>query len=127
MDSAVAGLVGVAVGGVISTGWSWAAVVRQELSEALVALRLVSDDLVSYDARDENAGLDARTWTTNRAALARVLGHRQWQAVAAAYRKPSRSDVDLALEQLQGMAKGKRFIVVQRVHDFFVGPGEPRR
>ena len=45
MSSAWIGLIGVVVGGVISTLWQWLAVVRQELSDAVVSARLVNEDL----------------------------------------------------------------------------------
>ena len=45
MSSAWIGLIGVVVGGVISTLWQWLAVVRQELSDAVVSARLVNEDM----------------------------------------------------------------------------------
>lgn len=44
MNSVWIGLVGVIVGGLITTLWSWLSVVRQELSDGMVAARMVDDD-----------------------------------------------------------------------------------
>jgi hypothetical protein len=86
MSSAWFGLIGVVVGGFISTLWSWLAVIRQELSEAVVAARLVDEDLRCTEAllsvsSQVTAHPDAGVWAGNRVALARVPGHRQWNAV----------------------------------------------
>jgi hypothetical protein len=92
MSSVWIGFAGVIVGGLITTLWSWLAVVRQELSDAMVSARLVDDDLaaLAQAVRSSNGNLPsedkARIWEQNRTALARVLGRRQWAEVSTAYR-----------------------------------------
>jgi hypothetical protein len=79
----------VIVGGLITTVWSWLAVVRQELSDAMVSARPVDDDLAALDeALRSNPGtqINGRVWKKNRTALARVLGKQQWEEVSAVYR-----------------------------------------
>jgi hypothetical protein len=41
------GFIGVVVGALISTLWSWLAVIRQELSDAMVAAWMVNEDLAN--------------------------------------------------------------------------------
>src|SRR6266568_535827 len=43
------GLIGVIIGGLIATTWSWLAVVRQELSDAMVSARLIDESLASLE------------------------------------------------------------------------------
>jgi hypothetical protein len=75
MSSAWFGLIGVVVGGVISTLWQWLAVVRQELSAGMVAARLVDESLERTLSRDgATAKPDSSTWIENRVALATTLG-----------------------------------------------------
>jgi len=128
MSSVWIGFIGVIVGGLITTFWSWLAVVRQELSDAMVSARLVDDDLaaLAQAMRSSNGNLpaqdDGRIWEQNRTALARVLGRRQWADVSTAYRHyahplPEYSlDDDLAAARsaLAQLVSGKRYVVSQR-------------
>ena len=131
MSSAWFGLIGVVVGGLISTLWQWLAVVRQELSEAMVAARLVDEDLrrvehaLSQDVA--TAKPDTRIWLANRIALARGLGQKQWDAVADAYRvyagtsgdapDAPRERLKAAREAIEPLVKGKRYVLIQRWHN----------
>ena len=45
MSSVWIGFIGVIVGGLITTVWSWLAVIRQELGDAMVSARLVDESL----------------------------------------------------------------------------------
>ncbi len=112
------GLFGVVVGGVIATAWSWLAVVRQELSDAIVAARLVDESLATLQHGVEAGDSFARVWENNRAALARALGEQQWEAVSIVYRNPGpvgAEAVSRAREVLKRPVAGKRFLVLQRV------------
>jgi hypothetical protein len=120
------GLLGVVVGGLISTLWSWLSVVRQELSEGMVAARLVDDELRRVDPSVGGATpatpLSGDMWGEYRVALARVLGERQWNAVADAYRlaaEPTSAEalpraVANARVALQPLVQGKRYVMSQR-------------
>jgi hypothetical protein len=120
------GLIGVVVGGLISTVWSWLAVVRQELSDAMVAARLVDEDLRSVDLAIPGPSLDIKpeTWSANRVALAKVLGREQWDAVAEVYRHQAQSETPAdaspgellrdARDALAPLVAGKRYIFPQR-------------
>jgi hypothetical protein len=111
MSAAWFGLIGVIVGGVISTVWSWLAVVRQELTDAMVAARLINEDLNAYAHRAPDADL----WSANRNALAKVLGKTQWDAVAAVYRhNPTAAQVSAAGNALRPLVQGKRYVIPQR-------------
>ena len=145
VSSAWFGLIGVVIGGLISTLWSWLSVVRQELSEAVVAARLVDEDLRSTEAvlsarGDASAHPDAAVWAGNRVALAKVLGHRQWQTVAGIYRAGARTSPESegsfpqhlteARAALDPLVWGKRYVTRQRWRNWLdarrrsrVGPG----
>lgn len=128
------GLIGVVVGGLISTLWGWLAVIRQELADGVVAARLVEDDLVHVEREvTTEAGNqklpDMQIWVNNRVALARVLGSRQWGAVATVYRHSAASaastgsegyrELLAAREALAPLASGKRHVVGQRWRNMF--------
>ncbi|WP_206306950.1 hypothetical protein [Streptomyces sp. F001] len=128
------GLIGVVVGGLISTLWGWLAAIRQKLADGLVAARLVEDDLIHLELEsDTQAGHqrlpNAQIWADNRVALARVLGSQQWRAVSAVYRNStspmaltwSRRDQELhaARKALAPLAAGKRHVVRQRWRNMF--------
>lgn len=140
MDAAWIGLLGVVVGGIVASAWSWAAVIRQELSDGLVSARLVDDELRQFDdelRRLEELGRagrgdpvlrrpDVHLWKENRSALARILGHRQWEQVSSAYSHatadhsaPLRPDVAdqvrAARDALAPLVAGKRHVIWQRV------------
>src|ERR1700761_4926566 len=90
MSSVWIGFVGVIVGGLITTVWSWLAVVRQELSDAMVSARLVDDDIAGLALAIRPDGKlpaqdNGQVWEQNRAALARALGKQQWAEVSKAY------------------------------------------
>ena len=131
MSEAWFGLLGVVVGGVISTLWSWLSVVRQELSDGMVAARLVDEDLRGFDAsvagRKPADALSAATWGEHRVALAKVLGEHQWNAVADAYqleaqsqsaRHPARTVAE-ARAALKPLVQGKRYVIPQRWRNMF--------
>jgi hypothetical protein len=122
------GLLGVVIGGLISTLWSWLSVVRQELSDGMVAARLVDEELRGVDlsvggVRPGDA-LSADTWREHRVALAKVLGEPQWNAVADVYRLSagsgsaqqdvSASTIDEARAALSPLVQGKRYVIPQR-------------
>jgi len=128
MSSVWIGFVGVIVGGLITTLWSWLAVVRQELSDAVVSARLVDDNLAALWEAVRSPG-DVLTmkdtdliWQQNRAALARALGKRQWAEVSTAYRHcvhplPEYSlhdDIAAARTALAQLVSGKRYVIGQR-------------
>jgi hypothetical protein len=131
MTSVWIGLLGVIVGGLITTLWSWLAVVRQELSDGMVAARMVDDNLASLaqDQRspESDAGRpeDGLVWEQNRATLARVLGRQQWTVVSTVYRKHDllspddslRKDIDAARSALAGLVAGKRYVMAQRLRN----------
>jgi hypothetical protein len=136
MGEAWFGLLGVVVGGVISTLWSWLSVVRQELSDGMVAARLVDDELKRLDPSVAGAtpadALNPETWQEQRIALAKVLGEPQWNAVADAYRLATRSGaaqdhvsapIIQARAALRPLVQGKRYVVPQRWRNLFAGPG----
>jgi hypothetical protein len=121
------GFVGVIVGGFITVAWSWLAVIRRELSDAMVAARLVDEDLaaVAQALRAPEAGarvqLDAQVWEQHRGPLARVLGQRQWENVSAAYRQRGPMSEELLPDRISGARKalaelvaGKRYVIPQR-------------
>jgi hypothetical protein len=122
------GLLGVVVGGLISTLWSWLSVVRQELTDGMVAARLVDEELRGLDSsgvRQQHAdGLGADTWQEHRVALAKVLGEPQWNAVADVYRlaagprsaqeAASAHAVAEARAALKPLVQGKRHVLPQR-------------
>jgi hypothetical protein len=121
MSSVWIGFIGVVVGGVISTLWQWLAVVRQELSDAVVAARLVNEDLQERSSQGAaTAERDTSAWIENRVALARALGEEQWKAVAKAYRAPadpsSATDAQQAIERL---VKSKRSALFMRLGNLF--------
>jgi hypothetical protein len=132
MNSVWIGLVGVIVGGLITTLWSWLSVVRQELSDGMVAARMVDDDLASLDVlrfQDHAAdgSEDDLIWKHNRAALARVLGRQEWATVSAAYRKYDlrsqddslHDDIAAARSALAGLVSGKRYAIGRRWRNLF--------
>jgi hypothetical protein len=89
VSQALFGLLGVVVGGVISTLWAWLSVIRQELSDAMVAARLVDEDLKVVEDWDDREGpgrVDRALWEAHRVPLAKVLGEHQWRSVADVYR-----------------------------------------
>jgi hypothetical protein len=116
------GLLGVVVGGVISTLWNWLAAVRQELSDAMVAARLVEEELRVMADDDGSGGrtpVSQDVWETYRVPLAKVLGERQWRAVADVYhgsmpRQPTSEETAKAREALRPLVQGKRRVVGQR-------------
>lgn len=132
MSEAWFGLLGVVVGGFISTLWSWLSVVRQELSDGMVAARLLDEDLKRFDAsvdrREPADAVSADMWREHRVALAKVLGEPQWNAVADAYRPadPSQSGQPASLgtvadarAALKPLAQGKRHVLPQRWRNLF--------
>ena len=122
MSEAWFGLLGVVVGGVISTLWNWLAAVRQELSDAMVAARLVDEELRVMAEDDGSVGrtpVSQGVWETYRVPLAKVLGERQWRAVADVYRgsmsgQPTSAETAKARDALQPLVQGKRRVVGQR-------------
>jgi hypothetical protein len=131
VSSAWFGLIGVVVGGLISTAWGWLAAIRTELSEALVAARLVDADLRRFEnssavPQDRHSfEFHPKTWANNRAALARVLGRRQWDLVAEACDglaqasteedESLRAIVHEARDALDPLVSGKRYVMRQRL------------
>jgi hypothetical protein len=134
MSSVWIGFLGVLVGGLITTLWSWLAVVRQELSDAMVSARLVDENLANLE-RESDTSSSARhpristdVWELNRGALARVLGRQQWEAVSAVYRHPhtqpqQEDTLDNRIGQarlaLRQLVDGKRYVIPQRWRNMF--------
>jgi hypothetical protein len=130
VSSAWIGLAGVVVGGVIATLWSWLAVVRQELADAVVAARLVDEDLRTIESASPGTARPAAdVWTANRVALAKVLGETQWHAVSDVYRQGGagtspdedpalRTRVDAARGALEPLVRGKRYVTRQRAQNW---------
>jgi hypothetical protein len=128
MSSVWIGFVGVIVGGLITALWAWLAGIRQELGDAMVSARLVDDDLAALgEAARSPGGVPALAdgdlvWQQNRAALARVLGQREWAEVSTAYRhcvrpQPEYSlpdDIAAAQTALAQLVSGKRYVIGQR-------------
>jgi hypothetical protein len=122
------GFIGVIIGSVITIAWSWLDVVRKELSDAMVAARLVDENLASWmesqrdSCSETDPQIDHDIWEANRAALARVLGEDQWAEVSVVYRHRDHlprdsslaSQVDLARRALHELVAGKRYVVPQR-------------
>jgi hypothetical protein len=113
-------LLGVVVGGLIASLWSWLALVRQELSDGMVAARLVDEDLtIRQQPREQahEAGRGAAIWKENRVALARVLSYPNWEAVSTVYTRPSHAEDELfaaAHLALFPLVQGKRYPVPER-------------
>lgn len=117
MNSVWIGLIGVIVGGLITTAWSWLAVIRQELSDAMVSARLINENLTAAGepGGGQAALVDGNLWEQNRAALARVLGKQDWIDVSAAFREgSSREEIVKAGTALDHLVSGKRYIIGQR-------------
>jgi hypothetical protein len=128
MSAVWIGFVGVIVGSVISIAWSWLAVIRQELSDAMVSARLVDENLAALDeAIRASRGkvspqISLDIWKQNRAALARVLGEQQWDEVSAVYRHGDQQlpedslsvYVSTARSALRELVAGKRYVIPQR-------------
>ncbi len=127
MSSVWIGFVGVIVGGLITTVWSWLAAIRLELSDAMVAARLVDENLAALDQERRSSRAHPATppgthvWEQNRAALARVLGKKQWTDVSAVYRHDHplpedsvHNQIAVAQAALAGLVAGKRYVVGQR-------------
>jgi hypothetical protein len=133
MDAVWIGFLGVIVGGVITTVWSWLAVVRQELSDAVVAARLVDENLAAIgEAASTSPGraeahINVDIWEHNRAALARALGRWEWADVSVIYRPRDGqlpddllgAQVAKARSALQQPVAGKLSIVGQRWRNMF--------
>ena len=131
VSSAWFGLIGVVVGGLISTAWGWIAAIRMELSEAVVAARLVDAQLRRFENSSatppdrHSLEFHPETWANNRPALARVLGRHQWDVVAEAcdgLAQPSveedeslRAIVHEARDALDPLVSGKRHVMQQRL------------
>ena len=135
MSAAWFGLIGVILGGIISTVWSWLAVVRQELTDAMVAARLIDENLLAQangpSKGDQTpARPDCKLWSSNRQALAKVLGKEQWDAVAAVYRharidaahagRPTAAQLNAARAALRPLVQGKRYVIPQRWRNVFL-------
>jgi hypothetical protein len=120
MGVALVGFVGVIVGGLVSVMGSWLDKIRVELTDAMVAARLVDVDL----ARVERAGVGAQPspaiWAANSGALAKALGYDQWEAVAKVYRAGDSLESSLvsalneAHSALEPFARSKRSAVRRR-------------
>lgn len=110
MTDALWGFLGVIVGGFITSLWAWLALIRQELSDSVVAARLIDGDLV--DARPTQS-----VWTTNQAAFARAVGLDQWVKVRRAYetQTPSAVVIAEARHALAPLVAGKRYVMRQRL------------
>jgi hypothetical protein len=135
MTSVWIGLLGVIVGGLITTLWSWLAVVRQELSDGMVAARMVDDNLASLaqgrQSPESDGGKpgDGLVWEQHRGALARVLGRQEWERVSTVYRNHNlltpddslRKDIAAAQEALSGLVAGKRYVMGQRLRNLSAG------
>jgi hypothetical protein len=122
INSVWIGLIGVIVGGLITTAWSWLAVIRQELSDAMVSARLVYENLIAAEHRVNGQAvlLNSGVWDQNRAALARVLGKQDWIDVSVAFREGSPPDkIIVAREALERLVSGKRYIVGKRWRTLF--------
>jgi hypothetical protein len=122
MNSFWIGLIGVIVGGLITTAWSWLAVIRQELSDAMVSARLIDEALkvAKQAVAGQAAFVDGGVWEQNRAALARVLGRQDWIDVSGAFREgSSRDEIVKAQAALGHIVSGKRYIVGQRWRTLF--------
>jgi hypothetical protein len=118
------GIIGVLVGGLVSTITALFSEVRKELNDAVVAARIIDSDLRTEpgsSAGDEHQG---ELWATHRVALARTLGYTQWRAVAAVYETkdltgPKRAKATSeAREMLGPVVSGKRFFITQRFGNF---------
>jgi hypothetical protein len=123
VSSAWFGLIGVVVGGLIASVWSWLALVRQELSDGMVAARLVDEDLTIRQKASEQgdeAGGGTTIWKENRVALARVLSHPKWEAVSTVYTPAPHTPDELfaaAHVALLPLVQGKRYPVPERWQD----------
>jgi hypothetical protein len=118
------GLIGVVVGGLLSTIANLFSAVRQELNDAVVAARIIYSDLQSDQGSAADDERRSELWATHRADLARALGYKQWMAVAAAYQTNDLTPSDRgeitrkAREMLEPVVTGKRRIVIQRFGNF---------
>ena len=113
--------------------WSWLAVVRQELTDAMVSARLIDESLAALEqamlASREAVfqHIDAHVWEQNRVALARVLGREQWVDVSSVYRHHDsplpddslRGQVSTARKALKELVAGKRYVIPQRWRNEF--------
>ena len=130
MTAAWFGIAGVLLGGLLSTSWSWLAIIRQELADGMASARVVDDDLASLE--ESRVGPDTnfpghpawQVWTEHRVALARVLGTTQWNTVSNFYRHHSKQPPNPEAEVLKQLSaarmalaplvSGKRYVVRQR-------------
>jgi hypothetical protein len=80
------GIIGVLVGGLVSTIMALFSEVRKELNDAVAAARIIDSDLQTEE-QGSSAGDVQRgeLWATHRVARARTLGYTQWRAVAEVY------------------------------------------
>jgi hypothetical protein len=123
MGVALVGFVGVLIGAVVSVAGKWLVTIRDELNEAMVAARLVDADLAAMESGgDHDVPSHLASWQSNRAALAKVLGYRQWQAVSNVYgagNAPMLEEDTLrrARNSLAPFAVSKRTAVRQRVRN----------
>jgi hypothetical protein len=136
MSSVWIGFIGVIVGGLITTVWSWLAVIRQELGDAMVSARLVDESLAILQQPMLRPGgtasrpIDTEVWEQNRGALARALGRQQWDDVSAVYRRDAgpllddslRECVSKARDALKLLVAGKRYVISQRWRNAFSRP-----
>jgi hypothetical protein len=139
MSAVWIGFAGVIVGGMITVAWSWLAVIRRELSDAMVAARLVDEDLAAVaqalSTREAGAQIqpDGQVWEQHRGSLARVLGKQQWDDVSTAYRRrdpmseePLPDRISAARKALAELVAGKRYIIPQRWRNALHGRGRNR-
>jgi hypothetical protein len=89
----------------------------------MVAARLVDDDLrptqMALSSPPESHDPDPAVWSSNRVALAKVLGKEQWDAVAEVYRaaltpRVCGRSLDAARDALAPLVAGKRYVVPHR-------------
>lgn len=132
MDAAWFGLLGVVVGGLITTVAAFIAAIRQEVGDGVVSARLVNDDLRLRDEALKDArrvdppGLDQQQWRANRMALARVLALGEWEAVAACYRVPADQGdefgrISQARQSLKPFVRNKRSVIMKRLTKVLLG------
>lgn len=119
MSDAIFGLVGVVIGGLLTGALQVFQQRRSDRAEARAVARLLSaelseqlqylDALVNQDPAVSKQAPTISAWPEYRAAMARLLDDRTWQAVAGAYVELSRMNSSQAmdvqsLDKLVGLA-----------------------
>ena len=142
MSTVWVGFLGVLVGSAITVAWNWLAVIRKEQTDAVVAARLVDENLAALahairvsPGEEVSPQIGRQIWENNRSALAAVLGEQQWREVSAVYRHrdpqapPDRfqENIGNARYALGELVEGRRHVLPYRWRNRRLGRRSLRR